>query len=66
MKIFNTLKKAREGGLEIDKEKLISEICFVHGCARRTAIEYIDTAEVGFNTTYDVNELGADGLEESA
>jgi hypothetical protein len=44
-KVIASLRKIKENDLKLDKEKLIYEICYEHGCARRTAIEYIQTAE---------------------
>jgi hypothetical protein len=51
-KIRNTLVKLQNSGLEWDREKLIYEICLENGCSRRTAIDYIRTAEVGMITAY--------------
>lgn len=47
-RIFLTLVEAAKKGVELDKEKLIYEVCAVEYCARRTAIEYIKSAQYNF------------------
>ena len=45
-RITGTLIKAKEVGKEVDRDKLIAILGADNGIARRTAIEYIKSAEV--------------------
>jgi len=45
-----TIKKVFESGLSVDKEKLLNEVCFNFGFARRTALEYLQIALTPFNS----------------
>ncbi len=43
--ISTTLERMKEAGRELDKKKLVIEICREFGCSKRTASEYIDVAK---------------------
>lgn len=49
--IAATLKKAFDAKIDVDKAKFIYEICSELKISRRTAIEYLNTALISFNTT---------------
>lgn len=53
-KIYSSIQQASARGLEIDRKKLISEVCLNYGCARRTAIEYICDAYFLFSSHHSV------------
>lgn len=48
--IVATIKKAFSADLDIDKEKLIFQICANCQISRRTAMEYLGVALVSLNT----------------
>ncbi len=61
-RITNTLVSAHSKDLEVDRNKLINELMGFYGAARRTAIEYINSAYARFasirnNVNQDKNEV---------
>lgn len=48
--IVETIKKAFDAGLDIDKENLVGMCCSRFMTARRTSLEYVQVALFSFNT----------------
>lgn len=56
--IYSTMQKVHQKNLKIDKKAFLIEISGVHGCSRRTALEYYDSALFNFSKRKDYNATG--------